>query len=71
MAIEIRHRKTDNMADWTQAELDYQISLGNYPSGTVLADIVLPSDWNDDHDTTQINNALDDASAFTMMMMGA
>ncbi len=33
-------------ANWTQAELDAQIALGNYPSGTLLADIVLPSDWN-------------------------
>jgi len=69
--VAIRHRKVDNIADWTQAELDYQISLGNYPSGTRLADIVLPSDWNDDHDMTEINAALDDAAAFTMMMMGA
>jgi hypothetical protein len=69
--VALRHRKVDNIADWTQAELDYQISLGNYPSGTRLADIVLPSDWNDDHDMTEINAALDDASAFTMMMMGA
>jgi len=71
MAIEIRHLKTDNIADWTQAELDNQIRLGNYPNGTTLDDIVLPSDWNNDHDTTDINAALDDLGAFTMMMMGA
>lgn len=41
------HQKTNNIADWTQTELDAQIALGNFPSGTVLADIVLPSDWND------------------------
>ena len=49
MAITIKHAKTDNIADWTQADLDAQIALGNFPAGTVLADIVLPSDWNNDH----------------------
>jgi hypothetical protein len=49
MAVTIKHAKTDNIADWTQADLDAQIALGNYPPGTVLADIVLPSDWNNDH----------------------
>ena len=43
------HYKTDTIADWTQAELDAQIALGNYPPGTLLADIVLPSDWNTGH----------------------
>lgn len=38
--------KVNNIPDWTQAELDAQISLGNFPPGTLLADIVLPSDWN-------------------------
>jgi len=46
MAITIKHAKTDTIADWTQADLDAQIALGNYPPGTLLADIVLPSDWN-------------------------
>jgi hypothetical protein len=49
MAITIKHAKTDNIADWTQSDLDAQIALGNYPAGTVLADIVLPSDWNNNH----------------------
>ena len=49
MAITIKHAKTDTIADWTQADLDAQIALGNFPAGTVLADIVLPSDWNNDH----------------------
>lgn len=71
MAVTLRHRKTDTLADWNQAELDRHIQNGVYPSGTRLNDIVLPSDWNDDHDTTELNAALDDASAFTMMMMGA
>lgn len=38
--------KTNNIPDWTQADLDAQIALGNFPPGTVLNDIVLPSDWN-------------------------
>jgi len=49
MAITIKHAKTDTIADWTQADLDAQIALGNFPPGTLLADIVLPSDWNNDH----------------------
>lgn len=49
MAITIKHAKTDTIADWTQSDLDAQIALGNFPAGTVLADIVLPSDWNNDH----------------------
>ena len=49
MAITIKHAKTDTIADWTQGDLDAQIALGNFPSGTLLADIVLPSDWNNDH----------------------
>jgi hypothetical protein len=50
--VQVTHVKTNQIADWTQAELDFQISIGNYPSGTLLADIVLPSDWNDDHIVT-------------------
>jgi hypothetical protein len=46
----ITHVKTNNITDPTQAELDAQIALGNYPPGTLLADISLPSDWNADHD---------------------
>lgn len=49
MAVTVTHAKTDSIADWTQAELDAQIALGNYPPGTVLANIVLPSDWNAGH----------------------
>ena len=52
MAVTIKHAKTDTIADWTQADLDAQIALGNFPPGTLLADIVLPSDWNDDHTFT-------------------
>ena len=52
MAITIKHAKTDTIADWTQADLDQQIAAGNYPPGTTLANIVLPSDWNNDHTVT-------------------
>jgi hypothetical protein len=52
MAITIKHAKTDTISDWTQTDLDAQIALGNFPPGTVLADIVLPSDWNNDHTFT-------------------
>lgn len=49
MAASVTHSKTNNISDWTQVELDAQIALGNFPPGTLLADIVLPSDWNDGH----------------------
>ena len=49
MAITIKHAKTDTITDWTQTDLDAQIALGNFPAGTTLANIVLPSDWNNDH----------------------
>ena len=52
MAVTIKHAKTDSIADWTQADLDAQIALGNFPPGTLIADIVLPSDWNNDHNLT-------------------
>lgn len=49
MAVTVVHAKTNTVVDWTQAQLDAQIALGNFAPGTLLADIVLPSDWNDDH----------------------
>jgi len=67
----IRHTKTNNIPDPTQAELDAEIALGNYPLGTLLADIALPSDWNTDHtnpdiaDVTGLQAALDAKGALT------
>lgn len=52
MSLSITHAKTNNIADWTQADLNAQIGLGNYPPGTLLADIPLPSDWNHTHTVT-------------------
>jgi len=49
MAVTITHAKVDTIADWNQAQLDFQITKGVYPPGTTLADIVLPSDWNAEH----------------------
>lgn len=46
MTLSITHTKHNNETDWTQADLNAQIALGFYPAGTVLADITLPSDWN-------------------------
>ena len=45
----ITHAKTNAVSDWTQAELDAAIAAGQFAPGTTLADIVLPSDWNDEH----------------------
>jgi hypothetical protein len=68
MTINVKHNKTNAIADWTQADLDAQIALGNFPAGTLLANIVLPSDWNDDHDLTGLGTMADqdaDAVAIT------
>jgi len=61
----IVHSKVDQIPDWAQEQLNNQIALGNYPPGTTLADIVLPSDWNDGHNietsTYQIESDAGDA----------
>jgi hypothetical protein len=54
MTVIVKHNKTNTITDWTQAQLDEQIALGNFPSGTTLANIVLPSDWNNDHTLTGV-----------------
>ena len=45
----VTHVKVNNIPDCTQAQLDAQIALGNFPPGTTLADITLSSDWNAGH----------------------
>lgn len=52
MTALISHTKTNTIPDWTQADLDVQISRGFFPVGTTLSKIVLPSDWNNDHDVS-------------------
>jgi hypothetical protein len=65
--ITVKHDKTNTIVDWTQADLDAQIALGNFPAGTLLADIVLPSDWNDDHTVTGLGTmAEQDANNVTI-----
>lgn len=50
MTIQIKHAKTNRIADWTQSQLQQIIDGDNSgplpPQGTVLNDITLPSDWN-------------------------
>ena len=65
MSLTITHAKTNNVPDWTQADLDTVIAGGAPPApapGTLLADITLPSDWNDDH---QFSGILDVANGGT------
>lgn len=45
----VTHTKTDNIPNWTQTDLNTQIAAGNFPVGTTLNDIVLPTDWNAQH----------------------
>lgn len=57
MPFTIKHAKTNNIADWTQAQLNTIISGGAAPlppAGTVLNDVTLSSDWNNDHTFTGI-----------------
>jgi hypothetical protein len=49
MALTVTHAKVNNIADWTQADLDAAIEVGQFPTGTTLADITLASDWNSNH----------------------
>jgi hypothetical protein len=64
MTVIVKHNKTNSITDWTQAQLDEQIALGNFPPGTTLANIVLPSDWNNDHTLTGVGTmAEQDATA--------
>jgi hypothetical protein len=61
----IKHKKTNNIADWTQAQLNTILAGGAPPlppAGTVLNDVVLPSNWNDDHD---ISGLLANSNNFT------
>jgi hypothetical protein len=49
MTLVITHAKTNTIPDWTQPQLDVVVAGGSaplLPSGTILNDIVLPSDWN-------------------------
>jgi len=70
----ITHAKTNAVADWTQEQLDAAIAAGEYAPGTTLADIVLPSDWNDGHafdlaiaDVNGLQTALDAKAATTAL----
>lgn len=46
MPLTIKNAKTLTEADWTQAQLDAQIALGNYLPGTLISQISQPSDYN-------------------------
>ena len=52
MPVSVKHAKTNAIADWTQSDLD-NIIAGQPaplpPSGTLISQITLPSDWNADH----------------------
>lgn len=57
MTISIKHAKNNNIADWTQSQLDAIIAGKPAPlprAGTVLNDVTLPSDWNDEHTVTGV-----------------
>lgn len=66
----VTHAKTVTIPDPTQDDLDAQIALGNYPPGTLLADIALTADWNAGHavdvDIAEIN-ATGTPSALTFL----
>jgi hypothetical protein len=55
MAIRITHAKVNQIEDWTQAKLNEYINAGLYPQGTTIADITQPSDWNDDHSSSDLD----------------
>lgn len=55
----VTHSKINGISDWSQSDLDQEIESGNFPAGTVLADIVLPSDWNSGHVVNVSVNEID------------
>lgn len=55
MTIRVTHAKVNQIEDWTQAKLNEYINAGLYPQGTTIADITQPSDWNDDHSSTDLD----------------
>ncbi len=70
MTITLKHKKTNTIASWTQTELDTAIAKGYFPAGATLADIVLSSDWNDEHiiegfEQEVINNSVAKVRQFT------
>lgn len=74
MAASITHAKVVNTAqvpDPTQAELNAQIALGNYPAGTVLADIALGSDFNAAHTISGVVQSPASSVAGQVPMFGA
>lgn len=66
----VTHTKHDNIADWTQATVDAQIVAGNLPPGTLLADLVLPSDWNADHTIAGMTQLLANVRSYAIIDMG-
>lgn len=46
MTFTVINAKTVTIPDWTQIQLNQAIGNGQFPSGTLLANIALASDWN-------------------------
>jgi len=55
MTIRITHAKVNQIDDWNQAKLNEYINAGLYPAGTLISDITQPSDWNDDHSSSDLD----------------
>jgi hypothetical protein len=66
----IRHSKTTSIADFTQEDIDAGIARGQYPEGTTLDDVVLSSDWNDDHEIVLPFTAVTPASGTHTLNFG-
>lgn len=68
--VYVTHTKTDTIPDWTQADVDAQIAAGNLPPGTLLADVVLPSDWNANHTLAGMTQLLSSIRDYAVINMG-
>lgn len=66
----LKHAKTNNVASWTQAQLDAQIQLGNFAPGTTIADITLSQDWNSAHVIDSGGITFNDATVQTTAATG-
>lgn len=62
MTASITHKKVNTIPNWTQADIDKQIALGNLPTGTTTDNITLALDWNDTHNVSGLILSLNSLS---------
>jgi hypothetical protein len=67
--VVVTHTKVSPLADWTQTDVDEYIAAGLLPPGTLLADIMLNSDWNANHTLAGMTQLLSSIRDFVVVDM--